>query len=181
MGLLDLPLHDERIVLASDLAFTDSDGEAVPHDEKLDLALAKYKEKFGPYYRDWSDYCLPSDRVSDVFRADPDSIDWDRVAELAGLDNGERMVLEIQLMGLGRERALALCHKEGDHKFLQAAWKRFIRHREALKATLLSGRSHQSRRIKRKDDKEELEMVFVEMPDGSLRISFEKLVPQDHV
>jgi hypothetical protein len=64
---------------------------------------------------------------------------------------------------------------------LQAAWKRFIRHREALKATLLSGRSHQSRRIKRKDDKEELEMVFVEMPDGSLRISFEKLVPQDHV
>jgi hypothetical protein len=67
-------------------------------------------------------------------------IDWDRTAELAGLDAGERIVLDLQLMGLGRERALSLCYTDDDRKLLQAAWKRFVRHKEALRGLYCQAR-----------------------------------------
>jgi hypothetical protein len=94
------------------------------------------------------------------------------------LDVGERAVLEIQLMGLGREQALSLCHTDDDRRYLQAAWKRFIRHKEALKQTLLSGIPHRSRRIKKTPTEKLPEMVLIELDCGGLRISFRELVPE---
>jgi hypothetical protein len=169
------------MVLAADLQYADTDGNPVPHDEKLDhLALANYEARFGPYYDDGSYDYSPCDRVSaNLLTEDSEKLDWERTAELAGLDAGERIVLDIQLGGLGREQAFSLCHTDRDRRFLQAAWKRFTRHQPALKKTLLSGASHQSRRINRPTPEKELELVFVELADGSLRISFRELVPEE--
>jgi hypothetical protein len=179
IGLVDVPWRDERMVLAADLNYTDTDGNPVPHDEKLDLALGNYEERVGPYYDDGDYDVSPSDRVSGSLLNDADELNWERAAELAGLDAGERIVLDIQLMGLGREKALSLCYTDEDRKFLQAAWKRFMRHREALRETLLSGGPHQSRRINRPIQEKKLELVFIELANGSLRISFRELVPED--
>jgi hypothetical protein len=178
MELVDVPWRDRRMVLATDLNYVDADGNSVPHDEKLDLALTNYEERFGSYYDDGYDDYSPIDRVSDDLLSESDGLDWDRAASLAGLDAGERMVLEIELAGIGREQAFSLCYTDEDRRLLQAAWKRFVRHRCALRQTLLSGSSHQSRRIKRPNPERELELVFVELADGSLRISFRKLVPE---
>ena len=180
MGLVELPMQNGPIVLASDLNFRDLDGDPVPHDEKLDLAFANYEKRFGSYYDDGGDYS-PSDIVSEDLLGDSYLVDWERAADLAGLDAGERIVLDVQLMGLGREQALAFCHTDKDRRLLQAAWKRFIRHRGALRATLLSGDSHHSRRIRRTEKEQVLELTFIELPDGSLRISFRKLVPEESV
>jgi hypothetical protein len=167
------------MVLAADLHYTDTNGNPVPHDEKLDLALADYEKRFGSYYDDGTYDYSPRDRVSASLLKDSDQLDWERTAELAGLDAGERVVLDIQLGGLGREQAFSLCYTDEDRRFLQAAWKRFMRHGQALKKTLLSGASHQSRRIKRPTPEKELELVFVELANGSLRISFRELVPEE--
>ena len=179
MKLVDVPWRDERMVLAADLHYTDTDGEPIPHDEKLDLALANYEARFGPRYDDGSYDSSPCDRVSANLLTDSENLDWDRTAELAGLDAGERIVLDIQLGGLGREQAFSLCHTDEDRRLLQAAWKRFVRHLPALRKTLLSGASHQSRRIRRPIPEKELELIFVEVTDGTLRISFRELVPEE--
>lgn len=178
MGLVDVPWRDERMVLAADLHYTDADGNPVPHDEKLDL-VANYEARFGSYYDYGDDDYSPSDRVSGSLLDESHDLDWERAAQLAGLDAGEQIVLDIQRMGLGREQALSLCYTDKDRRFLQAAWKRFMRHRKALKETLLSGAPHQSRRIKRPTPEKKLELAFVELANGSLRISFCELVPEE--
>jgi hypothetical protein len=177
MNLVDPTYQSGREVLVADLNYTDSDGGDVPHDEKIDMALTGYEAKFGSYYY-YGDDSDPSYRVAEDLAGSGSLVDWERTAELAGLDVGERMVLEIQLMEVGREQALSLCYTDDDRKYLQAAWKRFVRHREALKRTLQSGDSHQSRRIKKGAAEKPLELVFIEMADGSLRISFRELVPE---
>lgn len=178
MELIDTPWPSEKIVLAADLPYADKDGNPVAHDERLDWALVDYEERFGAYYDDESYDSSPCDRVSSILFDDAEKLDWNRAAELAGLDAGERIVLEIQLMGVGREQALSLCYTDQARRFLQAAWKRFVRHQDALKETLLSGTAHQSRRIKRSAPKTPLELVFVELTDGSLKIYFRELVPE---
>jgi hypothetical protein len=177
MGLVEVPHRDERMVLAAELNYTDTDGSPLPHDERLDLALANYEERFGSVHDDGNYNFLPSDRVAAGLWKRTDELDWERASDLAGLDDGERIVLNIQLMGVSREQALSVCLTEGDRRFLQAAWKRFDRHRQALKETLLSGGPHQSRRIKRTTAEMSTELEFVELANGDLRISFRELVP----
>ena len=174
-----IDLSRSREVLASDLTYRDADGNLLPHDERLDMATVEYEEKFGGDDEDY--YSSPLDRVSEVLVADDIAgVDWDRAADLAGLDAGERLVLDVRLvLGCSREQALSLCYTEGARKLLQAAWKRFERHQEALKKVLLSGVAHKSRRIRRVCPEEELELVFVEMQDHSLKISFQKVVPEN--
>ena len=53
--------------------------------------------------------------------------DWNKWAAAAGLDEWETRVLGYRLIGISRERALALETDEGSRKALQAAWKRFDR------------------------------------------------------
>lgn len=181
--MIELPVqHSSKEVLASDLSYRDADGNLLPHDERLDMATVRYEEKFGSYY-EYDDDVSPSDRVSqDLIDEEIAGIDWERTAELAGLDAGERFVLDLRLiLGIGREQALSICLTEVDRKVLQAAWKRFERHQEALKKVLLSGESHKSRRINVDHPEEGLELAFVQMSDGSLKISSVKLVPEAEI
>jgi len=67
--------------------------------------------------------------------------DWNKWAAAADLDEWEKRVLGYRLIGIGRERALALEKDEESRKALQAAWKRFDRNgmerlREAAKIKL---------------------------------------------
>jgi hypothetical protein len=53
--------------------------------------------------------------------------DWNKWAAAAGLDEWEIKVLGCRLIGVGRDRALAMQTDEESRKALQAAWKRFAR------------------------------------------------------
>src|SRR4029077_19389776 len=142
---------------------------------------------FGTGYDE--DFYSPEDRVPDALIDENLEIDWDRVGELAAMDAGERIVLDLQRIGFGRDSALQACRTDDDRKLLQAAWKRFDRHRDTLK-TLLSGgkarpaegrrrirQSHQVRLTQGKPESE-LELIFIETPEGRLKISFQKYVPE---
>jgi hypothetical protein len=69
------------------------------------------------------------------------------------------------------------CFSEDDRKLLQAAWKRFDRHKESLKAVLSSGKAGPARRSQRaasKQGDERLELIFVEIPGKGMKISFKR-------
>jgi hypothetical protein len=175
--VIDPPVrHSAREVLASDLSYRDLDGELLPHDERLDMASTEYERRFGSYH-DEGDYRRPIDRVSRALIKDGKTI-WSRVADLAGLDPGERIVLELQSrLHLGREQALAMCLTDSDRRILQAAWKRLERHRKTVKKVLLSGESHKSRRINSKEHIWEVQLMFIQTSDGGVKFSLAKLVP----
>jgi hypothetical protein len=66
---------------------------------------------------------------------------WNKWAQAAGLDEWEIKVLGFRLIGMSRERTLALQPDEESRKALQAAWRRFERNgmerlREAAKIKL---------------------------------------------
>jgi predicted DNA-binding WGR domain protein len=137
------------------------------------MALNDYEDKFG------SDQELHSleDHVADALLDENLVVDWERVGGLTDLDAGERTVMDLRMIGFGREAALAACATEDDKRFLQAAWKRFDRHKGAISAALKSGESQRARRLQRESE-EDLELIFIETPEGKLKISFRKLVPE---
>ena len=53
--------------------------------------------------------------------------DWNKWAQAAGLDEWEKRVLGYRLIGMSRERAMAVQTDKESRKALQAAWKRFDR------------------------------------------------------
>ncbi|MBZ5508365.1 MAG: hypothetical protein LAO78_23130 [Acidobacteriia bacterium] len=175
MGIVDIRPNQHREILASDLHYSDPEGEPLEHDEKLGLALHQYEETHGAD-ADGNLYSL-EDEVPDALMDESLDVDWDRVANLAEMDAGERMVLDLRLIGFGREGALAACSTDDERKWLQAAWKRFDRHKDALKAVLQSGESHPTRRVKG-EIQPQIELIFLETPDGGLKISFRKVVPE---
>jgi len=63
-------------------------------------------------------------------------VKWDRVADMAQMDSGERIVLRLRLLGLERDAALATCYTDDDRKILQAAWKRFDRHKRFVQRSI---------------------------------------------
>lgn len=173
MGLVEIRREEGREVLASDLSYTDWDGKPVGHDEKLDMALYEFEQKYGREGREpgAADY-LPEE----VMEEGLDDVAWERVAELAELDEAERLVLDLRLMGFRREDAFAACFSDEDRRYLQAGWKRFERHKGNLRKVLQSGKKHRARRAKTAGP--EMELVLVETPDNRLKISFRKLVPE---
>jgi hypothetical protein len=158
-------------------------------------------------------------------------VKWDRVADMAQMDSGERIVLQLRLKGLERDLALAACYTDEDRKILQAAWKRFDRHKELFKEVLMSGKSLANKRPQAGQNQPvipdkpyskpvrpvhevargakamqenrtnnanpadrvnetnppndtlsaapRLEMVLIQLPQGGMKISFRKCVPQD--
>lgn len=176
IGLVDIPDRSGRELRVSDLIYRDSNGEELPHDEKIDYASLDFESKYGSRYNDGDYDDDPIYLVAQNLGGGSGAVDWDQAADLAGLDSGERAVLAIQQEGLGREQALSLCDTDDDRRYLQAAWKRFARHRGALKETLLSGVPHKSRRIKMTAAARE--MLLIESESGDLKISFRKLVPE---
>jgi hypothetical protein len=173
MGIVDIRPNQNREILACDLLYRDEEGEQLEHDDKLGMALNDYEDKFG------SDAELHSleDDIADALKDENLAVDWERVAELTELDPGERLVMDLRVIGFGREAALAACFTEDDKRVLQAAWRRFDRHKGAISAVLQSGEPQRARRLQREPEAE-LELIFIETPEGRLKISFRKLVPE---
>lgn len=173
MGIVDIRPNQNMEILACDLQYRDEEGEQLEHDDKLGMALNDYEDKFGP---DRELHTLEDD-IADALKDENLTVDWERVAELTDLDPGERLVMDLRVIGFGREAALAACFTEDDKRVLQAAWRRFERHKEAISAVLQSGEPHRARRLQREAEPEP-ELIFIKTPDGKLKISFRKLVPE---
>ena len=244
LGILDVRRNSRREVLATDLQFTDlqfkdANGKSLKpyqmsHDDRLGVALHRRDEKFHTGLG--ADHSSIYDE-DDIINRLPGSVldgnlevKWERVADMAQMDSGERIVLKLRLSGLERDLALAACYTDEDRKLLQAAWKRFDRHKDLFKAVLMSGKSlptqhskdSQNQPVKpahppikpsrpahqvapsshavqdnRADNANppdrvnktnppsetrsaapQLEMVLIELPQGGMKISFRKCVPE---
>ena len=70
-----------------------------------------------------------------------EEVDWERVARLANLDPGERIVLDLKLMGLKWREAIAACLTAADRSILNTAWRRFDRHKNVVKQAPPHGQS----------------------------------------
>lgn len=102
-----------------------------------------------------------------------EEVNWEKAATLANLDPGERIVLDLKLMGLSFREAIAACLTAEDRNILNTAWRRFDRHKNVVKQTLLTGKTQH---IRRKGSVPELELMFTEGDDGRLKIFFKKVV-----
>jgi hypothetical protein len=179
MGIVDRRPNQHREVLAADLQDKDADGEELVHDDRLGTALHRHEQAFGAGGGAGVGAIFEPDyignRLADSVLDENLDVDWDRVGQLAGMDAGERIVLELQRIGFARESALAACFSEDDRKVLQAAWKRFDRHKASLKAVLSTGKAGPVRRSQRAGpDEEKLELIFVEIPGKGMKISFKR-------
>jgi hypothetical protein len=174
LGIVDIRPNRGREVLACDLRFEDEEGHELDHDDKLGMALYDYKDKFGLDYAgsDSAEGRLPEA----LFDEDLD-IDWERAGDLADLDAGERLVIDLQLIGFGRDAALAACLRDEDRRYLQAAWKRFDRNKERLSEAMQSGKAAPPRQGEA--EWPERELIFVETDEGELKISFTRGVPEE--
>lgn len=182
LGIIDVR-RNYREVLATDLNCKDADGKSLGHDDRLGAAFHRRDEQFRTG--------LGADHGSiydedDIINRLPGSlldgnleVKWERVADMAQMDSGERIVLQLQRRGLGRRGALAACYSDEDRKLLEAAWRRFDRKKEALKEVLQSGKAIPTRRkgVNAGDEpREEVEMILIEIPGGGMKISFRKRV-----
>lgn len=102
-----------------------------------------------------------------------EEVNWEKVATLANLDPGERIVLDLKVMGLSWREAIAACLTAEDRKILNTAWRRFDRHKNVVKQALLSGKPQH---ILRKGSVPELELMFAEGEGGRLKIFFKEIV-----
>jgi hypothetical protein len=177
MGIVDRRPKQSREVLASDLQYKDGDGESLGHDDRLGTALHNYEQENGPGTSAIYEQDHIVNRVADSVLDDNLEVKWERVSRLAGMDAGERIVLTLLRNGMARDSALAACFSEDDRKLLQAAWKRFDRHKESLQYVLISGKAAPVRRTEQtglKPDELQLELIFIEIPGGGLKISFKR-------
>jgi hypothetical protein len=155
LGILDVRRNTRREILATDLqfnglSFKEVDGKSLTpnkmtHDDCLGVALHRHDEQFRTglgaergaiYDEDDITNRLPSSVLDHNLE-----VKWDQIAEMAQMDSGERIVLQLRLRGLERDLALAACYTDEDRKILQAAWKRFDRHKDLFKQVLMSGKS----------------------------------------
>jgi len=145
LGIVEVRRNVRREVLATDLSFKDADGKSLTHDDRLGTALHRHDEQFRTglgaergaiYDEDDITNRLPSSVLDKNLE-----VKWDHVADMAQMDPGERIVLQLRLRGLERDVALASCYTDEDRKLLQAAWKRFDRHKDLFKQVLMSGKS----------------------------------------
>jgi hypothetical protein len=100
-----------------------------------------------------------------------EEVDWEKVARLANLDPGERIVLDLKLMGLRWREAIAACLTAADRSILNTAWRRFDRHKNVVKEALLTGKAQH---VVRKISLPELDLMFTEGEDGRVKIFFRK-------
>jgi len=187
LGIIDVRRNSRREVLASDLSFKDTDGKSLTHDDRLGTALHHRDEKFRTGLG--ADHSSIYDE-DDIINRLPNSVldknlevKWEHVSDMAQMDSGERIVLKLRLSGLERDIALAACYTDEDRKILQAAWKRFDRKKETLKAVLQSGKAKPPQRIRsgsKVGSKPELrvELILIEVPQGGMKISFRKCVAE---
>lgn len=113
------------------------------------------------------------DRLSPEVLNEHRELDWERAAKLANLDSGEKLVLDLKLMGLSWRDSVAACLTHEDRTILNTAWRRFDRHKDLLKQVLLTGKAQELRRTA---SVPELELMFTEGEDRRLKIFFKKSV-----
>ena len=200
LGIVDVR-RNSREVLASDLSFKDADGKSLSHDDRLGTALHRHDEQFrtglGAQRGDIYDEDDITDRLPSSIKDENLEVKWEQVADMAQMDSGERIVLQLRLRGLERDFALATCYTDEDRKILQAAWKRFDRHKKLFKEVLMSGKSLANKRPPSVQNQPadrvhatnppndtpgatpQLEIVLIQLPQGGMKISFRKCVPQD--
>jgi hypothetical protein len=200
LGIVDVRRNVRREVLATDLSFKDADGKSLSHDDRLGTALHRHDEQFrtglGAERGDIYDEDDITDRLPSSIKDENLEVKWKQVADMAHMDSGERIVLQLRLRGLERDFALATCYTDEDRKILQAAWKRFDRHKGLFKEVLMSGKSlptkraqalqnHPADRVRATDPPNDtpgatprLEMIFIELPQGGMKISFRKRVTE---
>jgi len=183
LGIIDVRRNARREVLATDLSSKDADGKSLGHDDRLGTALHRHDEQFctglgaergALYDEDDITNRLPSSTLDENLE-----VQWEQVADMAQMDSGERIVLQLQRKGLGRRSALAACYTDEDRKLLEASWRRFDRRKETLKEVLQSGKSVPTRRegVNAADQsRAEVEMVLIEVPGKGIKISFRKRV-----
>jgi hypothetical protein len=109
---------------------------------------------------------------ADVMNEDAE-VNWEKVAHLADLDSGEKIVLDLKLMGLSWRDAIAACLTAEDRTILNTAWRRFDRHKKVLKEALLTGK-HQH--VRRTASVPALELMFSEGEDQRLRIFLKRII-----
>ena len=183
LGIVDVRRNVRREVLATDLSFKDTDGKSLSHDDRLGTAIHRHDEQFrtglgaerGAIY-DEDDI---TNRLPESLLDGNLEVKWERVADMAQMDSGERIVLQLQRKGLGRRGALAACYTDEDRKLLEAAWRRFDRKKETLKEVLQSGKAIPARRHglnSGNQPRAEVEMVLIEVPGKGMKISFRKRV-----
>ncbi|HEY2363087.1 MAG TPA: hypothetical protein VGK36_18345 [Candidatus Angelobacter sp.] len=219
LGIVDVRRNLRREVLATDLSFKDAGGKSLTphkmsHDDRLGTALHRHDEQFRTGLG--ADHSSIYDE-DDIINRLPGSlldknleVKWDQIADMAQMDSGERIVLKLRLSGLERDVAFAACYTDEDRKILQAAWKRFDRHKGLFKAVLMSGKpmpaqppvkpvrpAHQVVRGNRANKTNpadrvnetcspsdtrsatpQLEVVFIQLPQGGMKISFRKPVAE---
>lgn len=73
-------------------------------------------------------------------------IDWEKVAEAAGLDDEEAELLSLRLLGVSREQAMEGAESEEERKSIQAAYRRLTRKLPEIK-DLLSGKKKLSANV----------------------------------
>ncbi len=188
LGIVDVRRNVRREVLAADLSFKDTDGKSLGHDDRLGTALHRHDEQFrtglGAERGDIYDEGDITSRLPSSVLDKNLEVKWDQIADMAQMDSGERIVLQLRLRGLERDVALAACYTEEDRKLLQAAWKRFDRHKDLFKQVLMSGKSVPTqRRVSETTPANDtsgaapqLEMVLIQLPQGGMKISFRKCV-----
>ena len=146
LGILDVRRNSRREVLATDLSFKDTDGKSLGHDDRLGMALHRHDEQFRTglgaergsiYDEDDITNRLPSSVLDENLE-----VKWEQVADMARMDSGERIALQLQRKGLGRRGALAACYTDGDRKLLEAAWRRFDRKKEGVEGGTSVGERH---------------------------------------
>jgi hypothetical protein len=169
MGLVERPRRRNREVLACELNYTDGEGNLLSHDEQLDQAEHECEVKhYVPPMR-----TRVLDRVHKSLLTKDLQVDWELVAELAGMDDAEDVVMGMRAKGFPRKIALMAVVDHWDRKILGAAWRRFDRDKKLLRKVLETGLP-----AGRKPSPRAPNMMFLLGEDGKLKIFFAKNVPQ---
>ena len=172
MGLAGTRRDREREVLACELTYTGVKQGKGGHDDKLGVALLQHEKKHGP-----DDGPLPAMLYPpEVLTPNLQRIDWGRVAAMADLDEGERLVLELRRTGFSRPLLMQACLCDFDRKILQAAWRRLDRKRLLLKKIIKTGKGEPARRL---ETRERWQMCLMEMEDKTYRIFFREMDVED--
>jgi len=156
MGLVDNP-SDQAMSLRIPIDLRDKDGRPLSPDAYVDYLSYDGPVKEGGLWhvRD-QDEAVSTDEEGRVIPfvggrpvpegllvpedEEPDArlvVDWEKVAECANLDKGERKILELRLTGFTREIVLQrFAENEEERRKLQAAWRRLDRHMDRVRAVL---------------------------------------------
>jgi hypothetical protein len=162
-GLVEIRRKPGKEVLASELNSKRSEDDALTEEHKVISELCQFEAQLK-----WE---AIADRLSPEVVDEHQEVNWEKVAKLANLDAGERVVLDLKLLGLSWRDSIGACLIPEDRTILNTAWRRFDRHKNVMKQALLTGKHQHTRRIASVPD---VELMFTEGDSGRLKIFFRR-------